>query len=709
MLFFFLLASVSPLLVKADCHGNQLMAGNGMIQSEGYPVNYGNNLNCSWTIRASAMEQVILTFSDVMLEDCEFCNCDYVQVLDGPDPSSPVIGTYCGENRRPFSVMSSGEALTVVFVTDASNEEGGLTGFRANYTSISKCGGNYATVNGTITSPADVNNMYPNNADCVYQITVPAMYTIFLKVDRLILQDKSMETGCSDFLEVKETAMGTDLGKYCGEMDRFSVMTSQNTMWLRFSSDNTTTSQGFTVLWDVIENTRYYTNPTGMISSPSFGGMYPFNANITYTITLPAFKQVFLKFSVFDLEPEVVQDVASMPGQNCADLLEIYDSSGRLESYCGLRNPFSILSMNNSITLMFKSNLAINRRGFVAEYETIERNTLFTDYNGLITPPQYQGMYAHNLDSNYTITRPQNEPILLSILNFEVQEPVNGTCLDYLQIGTETICGEQNPKTYIFYGSTTFRFKSDFFLSGAGFQAQYDVCNTTIMEDSGVLRSPGYPAVTYDNITCIYSLRQSQHRTFDIDFTKFDLPPKVNGMCDSYVKITDPHSGDIEVATMEGGQMMKDTMLCGNRAPFKVTVQAREIRITYVSASGNNTIGFNLDFNITDIPTTTTPTTTTTTGTTSTTQAPPTSSTPGVGGPGTNDNTTSASLPIIIAIIVVSVLLFTVAVICIAKSKSSKNDSENLKILSVRRTRQSCAVLNPSYESNEELNRGELK
>lgn len=47
--------------------------------------------------------------------------------------------------------------------------------------------------------------------------------------------------------------------------------------------------------------------------------------------------------------------------------------------------------------------------------------------------------------------------------------------------------------------------------------------------------------------------------------------------------------------------MMKETMLCGNRAPFNVTVQAREIRITYVSASSNNTMGFNLNFNITDI------------------------------------------------------------------------------------------------------------
>lgn len=52
--------------------------------------------------------------------------------------------------------------------------------------------------------------------------------------------------------------MGTDLGKYCGEMDRFSVMTSQNTMWVRFSSDNTITSQGFTASWDAIGTLKLY-------------------------------------------------------------------------------------------------------------------------------------------------------------------------------------------------------------------------------------------------------------------------------------------------------------------------------------------------------------------------------------------------------------------------------------------------------------------
>lgn len=48
----------------------------------------------------------------------------------------------------------------------------------------------------------DVNNMYPNNADCVYQITVPPMYKVFFKVERLILQDKGENFICSDYLEV---------------------------------------------------------------------------------------------------------------------------------------------------------------------------------------------------------------------------------------------------------------------------------------------------------------------------------------------------------------------------------------------------------------------------------------------------------------------------------------------------------------------------
>lgn len=58
-------------------------------------------------------------------------------------------------------------------------------------------------MNGIIMFLVDFNNMYLNNVDCVYQIMVFVMYIIFMKVDRLILQDKLMEIGCFDFLEVR--------------------------------------------------------------------------------------------------------------------------------------------------------------------------------------------------------------------------------------------------------------------------------------------------------------------------------------------------------------------------------------------------------------------------------------------------------------------------------------------------------------------------
>lgn len=67
------------------------------------------------------------------------------------------------------------------------------------------------------------------------------------------------------------------------------------------------------------------------------------------------------------------------------------------------------------------------------------------------------------------------------------------------------------------------------------------------------------------------------------------------------LQINDLHSGDIGITTENGGHMMMDTMLCGKRAPFNITIKAREISITYKSMLGRNTFGYNMNFNITDI------------------------------------------------------------------------------------------------------------
>lgn len=47
---------------------------------------------------------------------CCSCPFDYVKVLDGPNTTSPVIGTYCGQQRN-LVLYSSQNHLTVLFVT----------------------------------------------------------------------------------------------------------------------------------------------------------------------------------------------------------------------------------------------------------------------------------------------------------------------------------------------------------------------------------------------------------------------------------------------------------------------------------------------------------------------------------------------------------------------------------------------------------------
>lgn len=54
--------------------------------------------------------------------------------------------------------------------------------------------------------------------------------------------------------------------------------------------------------------------------------------------------------------------------------------------------------------------------------------------------------------------------------------------------------------------------------------------------------------------------------------------------------------------TYDAGQMMLETMLCGNKSPFNVTVPFREITIIYKSSVAlNNTVGFKMNFNVTEI------------------------------------------------------------------------------------------------------------
>lgn len=121
---FFIIYLFSP-----DMCGGVLKGLSGVISSPGYPQEYSNNADCSWTIHVSNTSVVSLVFIDFQLENNEGCNFDFVALFDGPTVTHRHLGNYCGADRPPNIVTTSNQLL-VVFKSDFNI---GGRGFKAHY------------------------------------------------------------------------------------------------------------------------------------------------------------------------------------------------------------------------------------------------------------------------------------------------------------------------------------------------------------------------------------------------------------------------------------------------------------------------------------------------------------------------------------------------------------------------------------------------
>ena len=68
-------------------------------------------------------DAVVVNFSEFELESNSTCSYDYLSIYDGPDASSPLIGTYCGTDSP--GMVSGSNGLTFVFHSDGSVTKAG--------------------------------------------------------------------------------------------------------------------------------------------------------------------------------------------------------------------------------------------------------------------------------------------------------------------------------------------------------------------------------------------------------------------------------------------------------------------------------------------------------------------------------------------------------------------------------------------------------
>ncbi|XP_029281336.1 inactive serine protease PAMR1-like [Cottoperca gobio] len=106
-----------------DCKtcGGVIQRAQGHIAMESYPT----NARCEWTVQVERGSSIELRFSLLSLESDHNCRYDYVEVRDGIDLNSPVIGRFCGDQLPP-PIKSSGNVVHILFTSDGYNNFDGF-------------------------------------------------------------------------------------------------------------------------------------------------------------------------------------------------------------------------------------------------------------------------------------------------------------------------------------------------------------------------------------------------------------------------------------------------------------------------------------------------------------------------------------------------------------------------------------------------------
>ncbi|XP_075681928.1 CUB and sushi domain-containing protein 3 isoform X5 [Rhinoderma darwinii] len=112
---------------EAPC-GGHFSAPSGIILSPGWPGYYKDSLNCEWVIEAEPGRSIKITFERFQTE----LNYDVLEVHDGPNLLSPILGSYNG-TQVPQFLFSSLNYIYLLFTTDNSRSN---NGFKIHYESV---------------------------------------------------------------------------------------------------------------------------------------------------------------------------------------------------------------------------------------------------------------------------------------------------------------------------------------------------------------------------------------------------------------------------------------------------------------------------------------------------------------------------------------------------------------------------------------------
>ncbi|XP_048223975.1 LOW QUALITY PROTEIN: cubilin [Perognathus longimembris pacificus] len=229
----------------ADCNREYNQAF-GTLRSPEWPAEYSGDLDCVIMLRAPQGHSISLFFHYFALEDSDECTHDFLEVRNGGDRSSPLLGKYCG-TLLPNPVFSHGNQLYLQFKSnsDISNE-----GYEILWTSSpSGCGGTLYGDSGLLTSPG-FPNTYPNNTHCEWTIEAPSGRPITARLAPISIDDLGSCVQNYLILYNGPDASSPAFGPFCGADTNIApLVASSNRIFIKFHTEYATRPSFFRLTW----------------------------------------------------------------------------------------------------------------------------------------------------------------------------------------------------------------------------------------------------------------------------------------------------------------------------------------------------------------------------------------------------------------------------------------------------------------------------
>uniref|UniRef100_A0A3P9HV78 Neuropilin n=1 Tax=Oryzias latipes TaxID=8090 RepID=A0A3P9HV78_ORYLA len=254
------------------CGGNIVIHTADYLTSPGYPSAYPPSQQCVWVITAPEPSQrILINFNPHFdLEDRE-CKYDYVEVYNGGDEFSPMLGKFCGK-IAPAPIVSTGGQLLIKFVSDYETHGAGFSVRYEVFKTGPECSRNFTAPTGVIKSPG-FPDKYPNNLDCTIMIFAPKMSEIVVEFDSFDMEpDTTPPPGAQcryDFLEIWDgfPAVGPHIGRYCGQTSPGRVISYTGVLSMTITTDNAIVKEGFSANYTIRERSHSSCDePLGMES-----------------------------------------------------------------------------------------------------------------------------------------------------------------------------------------------------------------------------------------------------------------------------------------------------------------------------------------------------------------------------------------------------------------------------------------------------------